>query len=571
MAATERALPFRGDLQGLLARGNALLLTTTHPEARPTALYRLDVDQGELRAWPLPAGGQAMVADEAQVYVAGTDGRVYKAPIAGGDPAPLGTALTPAPRALALLSKDRLAALTGAEIAVLSRNDGAELQRLPLGEEGAVLAADPTGSWLAAGTTLGTLIVFEGERRAELQEAERKKLHEGGVTALCFEPGELRVLSSGSDTRVLSTHVRGRLEPEDRGGKAAHDAAVRAILVGTERFYTAGKDATVKVWEAGTSKRRPATVKDGVPAAVALARVEHKGRPHLVVAGEDATLRLFALDAAGKVGDPIRTFTGAAAWARAETSASDAARREAALKTLAEWNDAPAIDLLLARAQEDPDHGLRVLAATLLGQTRNPRSKSGLERLLGARDEAVRRAAFVGLRRLEGETALRPLELALAARRPDVGMLAVDALVGLAKTDDQALARLVAALDDDPIEVRVSALTGLEIVHGDGPEADLVALRSKRADVRRLALVRCFQRDLLGAPSVLSALRRHAEDADADVRAMAFLVAVRSRPRLSDALRHRDRDLHRQLHELETYGKPAEVDRGGSPRTWRTA
>lgn len=561
MAATERALPFRGDLTGLLALGNVLLLTTTHPEGRGTALYRLDVDLGELKSDALPAGGNALVVDEAQVYVAGTDGHVHRGPRAGGALSPLGGALSPAPRALVLLSKDRLGALTGAEIAVLSRKTGEVLQRLPLGEEGTVLAADPSGAWLVAGTTLGTLIVFDAERGQDFNESERKKLHEGAVTALCFEPSELRVMSSGVDVKVLSTHVRGRLEPEDRGGKAAHDGAVRAVLFGAgERFYTAGKDAVLKVWEAGTSKRRPATVKDGVPVTVALGLVEHKGRPHIAIAGEDASIRLFALDAAGKVGDPIRTFTGAMSWARAESAASDAARREAALAALAEWNDAPSVDLLLARAQEDADHGLRVKAASLLGETKNPRARGGLERLLGARDEAVRKVALAGLRAMEGEGALRPLELALAARKPDIGVIAVDALVGLAKKDDQALSRLVAALDDEPIEVRVSALSGLESVLGAGPEANLQALRSKRPDVRRLALIRCFQRALTEAASVQSALRRHAEDPDADVRAMAFLVAVRSRPKLADALRHRDRDLHRQLFDLESFGKPPDPD-----------
>lgn len=561
MAATERALPFRGDLQGLVALGNTLLFTTTHPEGQPTALYRLDVDQGELREEALSAGGQALVVDEVRAWVAGTDGHVYHGPRAGGALKALGSALNPAPRALALLSQDRVAAATGADVAILSRKSGELLQRLPLGEEAAVLASDPSGAWLVAGTTLGTLVVFEAEKRATFQESERKKLHEGAVTALCFEPGELRVLSSGADVKLLSTHIRGRLEPEDRGGKAAHDAPVRAIAFGTgERFYTAGKDANLKVWETGTSKRRPATVKDGVPAAVGLAVTELKGRPHLAIAGEDATIRLFALDAAGKVGDPIRTFTGAMAWARAESSASDAARREAALVALARWNDAPSLDLLLSRASDDADHGLRVRAATLLGQTGNPRARAGLERLLSARDEAVRRAALTGLRALDGQDALRPLDLALAAKKPDIGVAAVEALVVLSRSDDQALTRLVGALDGDPVEVRVAALTGLESVMGAGPEADLQALRSRRPDVRRLALVRCFQRKLLGSASVQSALRRHAEDADADVRGMAWLVAVISRPKLSDALRHLDRDLHRQLHELETYGQTAAAD-----------
>jgi len=39
---------------------------------------------------------------------------------------------------------------------ILDRRSGAPRQRLPLPEEGSALAADATGTWLAAGTTRGT-------------------------------------------------------------------------------------------------------------------------------------------------------------------------------------------------------------------------------------------------------------------------------------------------------------------------------------------------------------------------------------------------------------------------------
>src|SRR6185503_14360412 len=174
-------------------------------------------------------------------------------------------------------------------------------------------------------------------------------------------------------------------------------------------------------------------------------------------------------------------------------------------------------------------------------------------------DEQVRRAALKGLRALEGAASLRPLELALGATKRDIGVAAVEALTELAPSDDLAMARLIAALDDDPVEVRAAALGGLEALFpGTDPEAELTALRSKRPDIRRLALVRCFQRKLLDAPAVLSALRRHGGDPDADVRRAAFLVSVMTRPALAEALRARDKDLQRQLTELETFGqKPA--------------
>src|SRR5205085_1905481 len=68
---------------------------------------------------------------------------------------------------------------------------------------------------------------------------------------------------------------------------------------------------------------------------------------------------------------------------------------------------------------------------------------------------------------------------------------------------------------------------------------------------RRLALVRLFQRHLLGAAEVRGALRGCLEDEDVEVRRVAFLLALLTRERLAPALRRRDAELHRQLRELE--------------------
>src|SRR5205823_1555110 len=51
--------------------------------------------------------------------------------------------------------------------------------------------------------------------------------------------------------------------------------------------------------------------------------------------------------------------------------------------------------------------------------------------------------------------------------------------------------------------------------------------------------------------SVQSALRRSSEDPDPTVRQTAFLLAIRTRGRLLQALRSRDPELERQLVELE--------------------
>ncbi|MEP7125001.1 MAG: HEAT repeat domain-containing protein, partial [Byssovorax sp.] len=555
----ERFAPFRGALRAGLAQKHVIVFVTVHPEGRPTAVYRLDLDKGDLDEDALPGGAVAIVEADGLVFVAGTDGKIHRGKADGGELTPLGEAFDPAPIALAVLSEGRLAVLSGASIVIVDRAKGKRLQALPLADPGAALAADASGAWLVAGTQRGTIAVFDGEDRRDFIGSASKKIHEGAVTALLFDPDELRVYSAGSDHKLLLTHVRGELEPEDRAGGAAHDAAPTAIGLGVEdKLYTGARDGTIKTWTRGP-KKRPSTLKDGVGNAVALLRVEHKGRAHLALLAEDATIRLFPLDAGGKVNERSQIVRDAYALAEHAFEERSPERRETALRTVAAFDDARAIEIVAARASNDADHGLRALATRLLGATKNPRAVKPLEALLDAGEEQVRLAALAGLRAHEGQASLRPLELALAAKKRDVGAAAVVALTALAKADDQAMARLIAALDDDPVEVRAAAVAGLEeLLPAPSAEAVIIALRSRRADIRRLALVRAFQRKLLGESEILAALRRHEGDPDADVRRAAFLVSLMTRPALAEALGARDRDLGAKLGELATFGqKPA--------------
>ncbi|MBK8261920.1 MAG: HEAT repeat domain-containing protein [Nannocystis sp.] len=463
--------------------------------------------------------------------------------------------MSPPASALALLGDDRIAALCGDELVILARKDGRERQRLPLGERGTAIASDPSRAWIAVGGERGVLFAFDGEA-AKVVESERRRVHEGPIQSLLFEPEELRVLSGGVDGRIFLTHVRGALDPEDRSGKNNHAAAVTSLVHGPgDKTYSGGKDGVARVWTRGSG--RPSTLKDGVVNVVAAAMAEHSGRPHLALAGEDRTIRLFLVDAAGKPELRALTLHGAVAWAAAELAHRDPKVREAALKELAAWGDSVAIDLLGKSAKGDGDHRLKLLATELLGKSGLARATKPLEELLRAGEEAVRLAAFTGLRGLEGEGSLRPLNLALGARKRDIGVAAIKALAPLAGRDDLALDRLIQALSEDPREVRIAALLALESLHdAASPEADLLALRSTQADIRRLAVIRFYQRGLAARPDALAALRRHAADADASVRQAAFLVSILNKPALAGALRFQDRDIHRLLHELESTPVP---------------
>lgn len=551
--SAEKFLTYRGDLRAIVGVGGSLAFVTAHPEGRPTPLYRLDADAGTLAEEPLPRGGVAIVAGGDALWISGGDGRLYRALHEGKDtsPRPFGPAFATPPVALALLADGKLAALSGQEITILSGKDGKALQTLELPEPGSCLASDPTGHWLATGTTKGTVAVFEDEGKDSFQPSAAEKLHEGAVTAIVFESDELRFLSAGADQKLLSTLARGRLEPEDRGRGANHTEPVPAIVWGPdERFYTGSKDATIKAWPR-VGNARPSTIKDGLGRILALAVVHVHGRPRLVAACDDNSLRTLPIEPGGKPGEvTLRTY-GALDWARHELAQDDHRRREAAYEALASWDDAAAVDLLAQKGFDDADHGLRLHVARALAASKHPRAAAVLERFLGHGDGPVRLAAIDGLRRHLGAQSLRPLDLALKAGQADVGRKAVEYLEGLAKADDQALVRLHAALDAPTADVRLAALDALERVNDPGsPAAPLAALGSKHADLRRRALIRLHERGLLDEGAVRPALSRAAEDADPDVRKTAFLLALYARSALLDALRRRDPELARQLAEV---------------------
>ena len=562
---TDKFLRYRGELRAMIGEGETLTFVTAHPEDQPTAVFRLATEKWELTSEPLPCGGSALVTDGTTLWIAGTDGKLYAGPVGGGAVTPLKKLgpLDPPPRVMTLVGDDALAVISGQRLIIAARKDGAERQRLELPEEGRALACDPSGTFLVAGTAKGRVVVFDREDKESFLAGEQAVVHNGPVTLLRFEPEELRVLTAGADGKLQTVHVRGALEPEDRSGSGAHKASVEALVdhPDGDLSYTGGRDGELKVWTRGQKRPKSFSSKDGVGRAVAGALVEVKGRPHLALACDDQTIRLFLLDAAGKVSHRAVVIHDGYAWARRGLNeAAKQPEREQVLGVLAEWADSPAVDLLGERANYDPTVTLRVEATELLGRCGHPRAVGHLEGLLTHSSEKVRLAALAGLRQVEGEASLRPLELALQARKPDVGTAAVEALGELAPSDDQAQARLVAALNDDPREVRFEALMQLERLSGDDdPQAELTALAtSSWADLRWAAVLRCFQRGLLDRRPVLSALRRHGEDGDGRVRQAAFLAAVLSRPRLAAVLRALDAELHRQLHGFETHGQ--EVD-----------
>jgi ParB family chromosome partitioning protein len=555
--STSKYLTYRGDIRAVAAVGGSVAFVTTHPENQPTAVYRLNADKFTLVADALPCGGLALIATADALFTAGTDTRLYKSPAKGGAPAAWGPELPAPATALAALGDDLLAAAAGNAVHVIDRTNGKLVQTLEFAEPVTSLAGDPTGAWLAVGTRDGTVAVYEREGRPDFRVSEQAKLHEAAVTALLFETGELRFLSAGADQKLLTTHARGKLEPEDRGRGANHEQPIAAVVWGPgDRFITGGLDASVKSWPR-QGAARPVTLKDGIARVVGLAVATVHDKPLLAVACADNSLRFVTFADDGRFEEMTVQAFDAYVRAKEEFGQTQTARREAAIRELAGYADAASMELIAERMKRDDDHALRLLAANLLSESAHARATKLLEGGLLHRDEAVRMAAFQGLRRHLGANELRPLNLALKAEKADIGKAAVQALEGLAARDDQAMARLVDALDNKVPDVRLAALDSLERVHpADSPEADLTALGSEHADVRRKSLVRLYQRKMLGHPPVQAALRRRGEDADPEVRRTSFLLALHTRPKLANALRSRDPEMQRQITELESGNLP---------------
>ncbi|MEZ6127907.1 MAG: HEAT repeat domain-containing protein [Planctomycetaceae bacterium] len=550
--STTKFLPYRGELKAITGDAGLLLFVVAHLEGLATSVYRLDCESLKLSETPLPCGAVAVDGSAAESWIAGTDSRLYS--LTDQQPVDWGIDFPQPPTHVITLDDNRIAVLAGTELVIVNRKKKkTELQRIELPDSGTAIAADPSGQWLVVGTKSGRVAVYQSEEQNEFVLSEDDKLHEGAVTALLFEPEELRFLSAGIDQKLLLTHARGKLEPEDRGRGGGHADRVTALVhVPGDRFVSGSADKSLKTWSR-SGGTRPATLTDGVLSVIDLALVEIHKRPHIVAACGDNSLRFWLLDAGGRFGQLVYTVRDAYANAEEELSQNDVSRRQAALKQLAAFNDAASLNLISQQIDRDDDHGQRLLATELLGAADHPKVVNLLEPRLKHREEGVRLAAFAGLRKQLGDADLRPLDLALKAKQKDIGIAAVQALQKLADKDDLALARLVSAMETDPYPVRFAAMTALEAQYGkDDPAANLKALLTGHADLREAALVRLLQRKLLATPLVQTALRRHLEDEQASVRRTAFLVSLLNGADLSTAIRTRDKDLHRQMFELET-------------------
>ena len=400
--------------------------------------------------------------------------------------------------------------------------------------------ADPTGRWLVAGTSRGDVAVFTAEGREDFVLSESSRLHEGAVTALLFEPDELRFLSSRGRPQAA-------LDPRP-GHAGARGQGARASAMPTRSRRSPGRPAIGSSPAPATRPSRPgpasggarpATLKDGVAKVRALAVVHG---PRAAAAGRRParTTRSGSspLDAAGKFGDAdAPSSTTRIARARHELAEGDPRRREAAVADLAGYGDAASLELL-ARALPGPTatRRLRLDAARRVARVGpspiRPAARRAARPPGRGRPPARLRPAPRAARRGR-PPADRPGPEDREARHRPPGRRGP----GAARPPRRPGARPAARGPRRHASGRSAGPPPRRSSRShpaDSPEAEPGRPSTRRTPTS--AAGPCSGCSIAACSTTrrcATALRRRAEDADADVRRVAFLLLLRTRPDLA--------------------------------------
>ncbi|WP_020394990.1 HEAT repeat domain-containing protein [Thiolinea disciformis] len=548
---------YRGHIQGLVCVGNHSVFVTKHPENQATELYRLNTstEYTNLQAEALPCGATALVGNTEQIWLAGTDGKLYNSGVKDGKAKAVGNVdFSPSEvLALALLAHNRLAVLQAKQIQIVDLTSNSITQSFEHTDTATTLASSPDGLWFAVGFRQGKVAVYHAETPAsEFALSSEGAIHQGQVSALLFSQHELQFYSAGADKKLFLTHARGSLQPLDKSKSSNHEAPITALLLGKERLFTGASDKSIKAW--AYSGGQPTSLKQGLPDIAYLGLIQYLDKPALLVAGTDASLTIVGLSEEEKFTEIKATIHDGYAWAKNFAGRTDPLEREKALALLAHYDDKRAFDLLDNQLKNEQDRGLREQLIKLVAKAKHPRALSLLEAATkDTRHDTVRQQAFKAWESKVPADDLRPYEVALATNQLDIGKEALKVLAVLAKDQPRAEQLLVQALGHKQATLRLTALSLLEEVYGASPKASLQALMLEQADLQRAALIRLYQRQLLQDMEVQRALLLAQSANDVNLRHTAFLVAILSQTNLTQALKALEPDLARQLQELEDF------------------
>ena len=571
MSKKDTYLTYTGDIRGLVSDGKQIAFVTEHAESHPTAVYLIDAETNKQTQIDLPCGGVSILKTDKTFWVGGTDGALYIATDKQAKAAP--AKLPSVATKLIRISETEIACLTGQQVLIVDAK-GKVAQTIELVSAdakvdsnktvaGSAVACSPDENWLVVGLDDGTVSVFERETESEFQLSESSQIHQGEVTSLLFDPEELRFFSAGADQKLLVTHARGSLEPEDRGRSNNHSNPITAmVLAGEDRMITGSGDKTCKTW-ARSGATKPATLSDGLVAVTGLAVATVHKRPMLVAAQSDNSIRLFLLTEDGKFNQASATYFDGYARAQQLLQSSSPADQGQALQELAVNDDRKSLSMMADFGKVASDHKLRLTAVQLLCKSKHDAQEELLEPLLGHADEPIRIAVFDQLSKSRTST-VEQLTLcgkAIATSHADIGCAALKVVEKICKDDKESDAiknrardLIVKTIDNPNVDTRRAAILALEnAFEKKSPTPTLITLRSNNPDSRRDGLIRMMQRGLLNDEVAQAGLRQKIEDADPNVRKAAALLLLLSKKKLADAIRGLDKGIDRQLVDLESF------------------
>ncbi|WP_224240450.1 HEAT repeat domain-containing protein [Hyalangium gracile] len=391
--------------------------------------------------------------------------------------------------------------------------------------------------------------------------------HEGPVRALAFTPRDGRLASAGDDGRIRLWYLVGAVEFEVRGDKdSGHAGPVLALVFPptptaepgqepSDRFWTAGADGKLKVWRLD-ERRKPRTFDCGSKPLTALAfapppnaRQAKTTLGHVFTGGDDRRVHRFTLEPDGKPTDEQLHYAHGFE-ALTESLGGGRPKREAAVREASALEEPEALDFLLKVLSSDKEAEVRKLVASELAARGRTAARPKLRERLDDDHPAVRTAALEALTTLE-ESPLAAPRAALDSRFADVRILGLRRLARLAGTSPLVPGLISGKLTDGDANVGLAALDALTEASPAGSTEPLkTAFERGPAHIKAEVLIRAASAGQLGAAQLQPLVARALDDADADVRRVAFTVRVLERRPLAQVLDQKDEDFRLAVRDV---------------------
>lgn len=577
----KKYLTFRGAVSALGVIQQQLCFTTRHEENLPTAFYQVDRQSWQLQQWHLPTSSCGFCWHDAQpspIIILGTDGHVYalnRSSSAVTTHYQLPDADAHQAIAIGAVAQQCVAVLYHDLCCVLSAQ-GQCLQQFALPAPATQLAVSDDGQLFVIGDQQGCLACYERDEQGVFVLSSREALHQGEVTALCFQPDAPQIYSASLDLKLLVTYARGQLNALDRGKRVNHSQPIRSLSCSGQRLFSGADDALCKAWS--LQGGQPNTCKDKIKDIQHLMFLQEADAAFLVCATAQGRLQWIGLDDEHKFTQLDYQVEDGYVWAAQQLQGKNIEQREAGYRWLAHAADQRALEQLHQHIlKQERDSQLRQLGVQLLSECPHPHALNCLENQLKHDDQQVRAFAFKGVQSKIAADDLSFVLRCLKNRHRDVVFLAMECLLQLtrkegiaqkaksffAKSDQgqraqlrqMALHALQELLEHNENLVRLRALDYLEQSYANtDATADLQGLSSRHADVRRAGLIRLWQRDFLQDFQANRQVRFCLDDAELMVSQTACLVHVAQQPLLLAWLRYHDQTLHQQATELEQFG-----------------